>query len=107
MLKFINHGRKITGLSHPNEEWFQAILSLSGMKDLSMTGYITVNHRMLNIFVERWHNETSSFHHLLGEMPITLDDVSCLLHLSIKAKLLDNVRITKRGIRDDGRLSGS
>ncbi|XP_050889851.1 uncharacterized protein LOC127095164 [Lathyrus oleraceus] len=94
-LKFINHMRKITGLSQSNKDWFQAALSLFGMKDLCMTGYITVNHRMLNAFVERWHIETSSFHILLGETSITPDDVSCLPHLLIRGKLLDHGRISK------------
>lgn len=31
--------------------------------------------------MERWHLETSSFHMSFGEMTITLDDVSCLLHI--------------------------
>lgn len=53
-----------------------------------MTGYITVNHGMLNAFVERWHIETSSFHLPLDVMFITLDDVSFLLHVSIWGKLL-------------------
>ncbi|KAI5426375.1 hypothetical protein KIW84_031974 [Lathyrus oleraceus] len=51
-LKFINNERKITGLPHPNEKWFQAALSLFGTKNLCMTGYITVIHDMLNAFVE-------------------------------------------------------
>ena len=34
-------------------------------------------------FVERWHPETNSFHLPLGELTITLDDVSNLLHLPI------------------------
>lgn len=55
----------------------------------------TVNHRMLNAFVERWHTDTSSFHLPLGEMSITLDNVSCLLHLSIRGKLIYHGRITK------------
>ncbi|CAL5205972.1 unnamed protein product [Lathyrus oleraceus] len=52
-LKFINHGRKITGLSQSNDEWFQAILSLSGMKDLCKIDYVIVNHKMLSASVER------------------------------------------------------
>lgn len=60
-----------------------------------MTGYSTTNHVILNAFVERWHSETSSFYIPLGEMFITLDDVSCLLHLLIRGRLLDHGRITK------------
>ena len=37
----------------------------------------------------------SSFHIPIDEMSITLDDVSCLLHLPIRGKLLDHGRINK------------
>ncbi|XP_050875957.1 protein MAIN-LIKE 1-like [Lathyrus oleraceus] len=94
-LKIINHGQKITSLPQPNEEWFYTALSLSGMKDLCMTDYITSNHWMLNEFVERWHTETSLFHLPLGEMYITLDDVSCLIHIMIRGNLIDHGRIKK------------
>lgn len=65
------------------------------MNDLCMTDYIMVNHGTLNEFVGRWHSKTSSFHLLLDEMSITLDDVSCLLHLPIRGRLIDHGRITK------------
>lgn len=44
-----------------------------------------------------WRDDTktSSFHLPLGEISITLDDVSCLLYLSIRGKLLDHGRISK------------
>ncbi|XP_050919381.1 uncharacterized protein LOC127136915 [Lathyrus oleraceus] len=51
--KFLNHMGKIVVLPLPNEDWFQSVLSLSGLKDLCMTDYTTVNHGMLNAFVER------------------------------------------------------
>lgn len=54
-----------------------------------------VNHRMLNAFVERWHSKTSSFHLSHGEMSITLDDVSYLLHLPINGRFLDHESMTK------------
>lgn len=58
MLEFINHEQKITSLPHLNEDWFQAALSLSSLKDLCITDYIIVNHMMLNAFVEIWPSET-------------------------------------------------
>lgn len=60
-----------------------------------MTGYITVNHMMLNEFVERWHSETSSFHLPHGEMSIAFDDVSCFLYLLIMGRFLDHGRMIK------------
>ncbi|XP_058759212.1 protein MAIN-LIKE 1-like [Vicia villosa] len=38
---------------------------------------------LLSTFIERWHPETSTFHLPFGEMTVTLDDVSVLLHLPI------------------------
>lgn len=60
-----------------------------------MIGYITVNHGMLYAFLEKRHSDTSSFHLPLGEISITLDNVSCLLHLLIRWKLLDHEIINK------------
>ncbi|XP_058767247.1 protein MAIN-LIKE 1-like [Vicia villosa] len=48
-----------------------------------------VDTHLLSSFVERWHPETSSFHMPLCEMTITLDDVSCLLHVPIRGELVD------------------
>lgn len=84
LLKFINHVRKITKLQQSNELWFQNVLWQSGMRYLCKTDYVTVNHGMINGFVERWHTEMSSFHIPHGETFITMDDVSCLLYLPIK-----------------------
>jgi len=45
--------------------------------------------------VERWHEETSSFHLPFGEMTVTLDDVACLLHLPIDGMLLSHGSISR------------
>lgn len=37
----------------------------------------------------------SYFHLLIGEMIITLDDISCLLHLPIRGKLLGHRRVNR------------
>jgi len=39
-------------------------------------------------FVERWHWDTNTFHMPFGEMSITLDNVSSLLHLPILGQFL-------------------
>ncbi|MCH99123.1 serine/threonine-protein phosphatase 7 long form-like protein, partial [Trifolium medium] len=46
---------------------------------------------LLTAFTERWHPETGTFHLPIGEMTITLDDVSCLLHVLISGKMLNHV----------------
>ena len=45
--------------------------------------------------MERWHEETSSFHLPFGEMTITLDDVASLLHIAIDGMLLSHGSITR------------
>jgi hypothetical protein len=43
-----------------------------------------INHRLLLTFVERWYEETSNFSLSTDETKMTLNDVSCLLHLIIR-----------------------
>jgi hypothetical protein len=50
---------------------------------------------LISAFGERWHEETSSFHLQFKEMTVTLDGVSCLLHLSIDGMLLSYERISR------------
>jgi len=45
--------------------------------------------------VKGWHEETSNFHLLFGEMTVTLDDVSSLLHLPIDGMLLPHESISR------------
>jgi len=45
---------------------------------------LDTNYRgLMYAFVEHWHKETISFHVLVGEVTITLDEVALLLHLPI------------------------
>ena len=43
--------------------------------------YEVADKGLLCGFVERWHRDMNTFHMSFGEMMITLDDVSSLLHL--------------------------
>lgn len=62
------------------ESW----VSRSGLSSLQRTSLKKIDTNLVYAFVERWHSETSSFHMSFDEINITLDDVSCLLHLSIR-----------------------
>ncbi|XP_058733767.1 protein MAIN-LIKE 1-like [Vicia villosa] len=93
--RFYNHGRKIAGFARPDEPQFQDVLAASGPRDLCQVGYTTIHNGMLMTFAERWHLETSTFHLPHGEITITLDDVACLLHLSIRDTLLGHGRLMK------------
>ena len=56
---------------------------MSGLDGLLHASYENLDRGLLCAFVERWHAKTSIFHLPVGEMTITLDDVSNLLHLPI------------------------
>lgn len=64
------------------EQWFREAIRASGLYQLTHVSYPITYHNMLSALVERWHDETSSFHIYIGEMKVTLDDMFCLLHLS-------------------------
>ena len=68
------------GRSVPEIEGLVAATGLSPLIDCLV---ITGDPGLISAFVERWHGETSTFHLPVGEMTITLDDVSSLLHLPI------------------------
>jgi len=68
--------------------WFCNVIRASALYPLLETNYGQVDHGLLIAVSERWHSETSSFHLPVGEMTITLDDVSCLLHIPVGGNLL-------------------
>ncbi|KAH1242543.1 Protein MAIN-LIKE 1 [Glycine max] len=79
-LKLFSHGSKVQkfGRSAPEIEGLVAATRLSPLISCSID---TGNRGLISTFVERWHKETSSFHLLVGEVSITLDDLASLLHL--------------------------
>jgi hypothetical protein len=48
------------------------------------------DHQYYNNFdiSEKWHEETNNFHMPIGEMTVTLDDVTYLLHIPIEGKMM-------------------
>ena len=51
-MKVINHGRKINRVVTPLEPWFDELLSLTGLRDLTLYRYNMVNWGITNAFVE-------------------------------------------------------
>ncbi|MCI35110.1 serine/threonine-protein phosphatase 7 long form-like protein, partial [Trifolium medium] len=85
LVKFLPlHGRKVQKFPTLDKEWFHIKLARTGLADLSTTGYEFLDPVPIGAFVERWHEETSSFHLPSEEITVTLQDVSCLLHLPIE-----------------------
>ncbi|KAH1192957.1 Protein MAIN-LIKE 1 [Glycine max] len=85
-LKLSSHGRKVHSLGKlvPAIEGLVVGTRLSPLIACSVD---TDDQRLLSSFVERWPRETSSFHLPVGELTITLDDVSSLLHLPVVGDL--------------------
>ncbi|KAH1207861.1 Protein MAIN-LIKE 1 [Glycine max] len=65
----------------------QASACATGLSPLIDCSVITGDPGLIYAFVERWHSETSTFHLPVGELTITLDDVSSILHLLITGAL--------------------
>jgi hypothetical protein len=59
----------------------EKFVQASSLCSLLHCSFPIVNNALISVFAERWHRDTSSFHLPIGEMTITLDDVSWLLHL--------------------------
>jgi len=100
-LKCINNEKKID-TKHDDDtipimaaRWWRDRLGATGLFWLKDSSYNQIDHDMLSAFVERWLEETSSFHLPFGEMTITLDDVFCLLHLHIDGVLMSHKSISK------------
>jgi hypothetical protein len=51
-------------------------MAVTGLGDLPKTGHQFLDSCLIGAFVERWYEEISSFHMSVGEITVTLDDVS-------------------------------
>ncbi|KAH1216570.1 Protein MAINTENANCE OF MERISTEMS [Glycine max] len=88
-LKLVNHNAQ--ALTSPTHLQVKAYVEWSRLSALATTWYPIENRSLVNAFFERWHQETSSFHFPVKEMNITLDNVSCLLHLLVTCRAIDHV----------------
>jgi len=75
--------------------WFWDEVNASGLTSLMNNGYKSITHGFVCALSERWHEETSNFYLLVGEMTITLDDVACLLGIPITRRLLPDEELTR------------
>ncbi|KAL5172647.1 Protein MAIN-LIKE 1 [Glycine soja] len=87
-LKLSSHGRKVHHLGMPVPA-IEDMVAGTGLSPLIACSIDTGNQGLISSFVERWHRETSSFHLPVGEISITLDDITTLLHLPIVGALHD------------------
>ncbi|XP_028242261.1 protein MAIN-LIKE 1-like [Glycine soja] len=84
--KLSSHGRKVHSLGRPVPA-IEGLVVGTGLSPLIACSIDTGDRGLLSSFVKRWHRETSSFHLPVGEVTITLDDVSSLLHLPVVGNL--------------------
>ncbi|KAJ1406612.1 Aminotransferase-like, plant mobile domain [Sesbania bispinosa] len=82
-LKVVTHGRK---LKKPENDYIRDIVDDYGLASLVEVTHSFVDRSLLSAFTKRWHWKTSSFHLPVGEMTITLDDVSSLLHIPVTSR---------------------
>jgi len=81
-LKLVSNRRKVTLIGRPVPE-IEGLVATTGLSQLIGCSVVTSDPRLIFAFMERWHRETDTFHLLVGELTITLDNVSSLLHLPI------------------------
>jgi len=81
----VSHGRNLSRLGLPCAE-VEELITYSGLLPLCNISYQVIDKGLLSAFVERWQRDTNTFHLPFGEMSISLDDVSCLLHIPIMGR---------------------
>lgn len=59
------------------------ILERFQLDKIAQLGMIKIDKDLISALVERWRRETHTFHLPVGEMTVTLEDVSCLWGLPI------------------------
>ncbi|KAH1264916.1 Protein MAIN-LIKE 1 [Glycine max] len=82
----VSHGRKVDKFGRSAAE-IEGMIAATGLDPPTRCSIITTDPGLIFDFVEWWHRETSSFHLPVGEVTITLDDVSSLLHIPITGAL--------------------
>ena len=59
------------------------LLRRAGFYSVARVGWLQVDHALVTAMVERWRQETHTFHLPIGEATITLEDVAVLLGLPV------------------------
>ncbi|KAL5127974.1 Protein MAIN-LIKE 1 [Glycine soja] len=85
-LKLVSHGRKVDKFGRPAPE-IEGMIMATELSPLIRCSVTTTDLGLISSFIERWHRGTNTFHLPIGELTITLDDVSSLLHLPITGVL--------------------
>lgn len=66
----------------------EAYLISTGLHEVSHLRSVKINYALVTVFVERWRQETHSFHLSVDEATIMLKDIVVLLRLRIDGRLI-------------------
>ena len=77
--------REQSGRLHP---CFIPYLQRAGFYGVAKLGFIKMDWALITTLVERWRQETHTFHLPHGEMTITLQDVEVMLGLPVDGEVL-------------------
>lgn len=78
--------RHITSL--PWDPRYEQYVITAGLYGVHKIGHIPTDHALISALVERWRQETHTFHFPVGEMTITLQDVAVLLGLRVDGEAI-------------------
>jgi hypothetical protein len=67
-------------------QWLLVLLHQTGFYGFNRVGFMKIDWHLITALVERWRQETHTFHLPVGECTITLQDVQVLLGLSVEGK---------------------
>uniref|UniRef100_A0A2N9IZZ8 Aminotransferase-like plant mobile domain-containing protein n=1 Tax=Fagus sylvatica TaxID=28930 RepID=A0A2N9IZZ8_FAGSY len=81
--------RERSGRLHPR---FIPYLQRAGFYGIAKLGFIKMDWALITALVERWRQETHTFHLPHGEMTITLQDVEVMLGLPVDGEVLPYTR---------------
>lgn len=66
----------------------RATIEDMGLRHILYVPKFRANMGLLTALAERWHSETCTFHLLMGEMTVTLEDVYRILRIPIDRELI-------------------
>jgi Plant mobile domain len=72
----------------PWDPRYEKYVIASGLYGVHKIGHIPTDHALVSALVERWREETHTFHFPIGEMTITLQDVALLLGLRVNGEAI-------------------
>lgn len=74
--------------SLPWDERYERYIIAAGLYGVHMIGHIPTDHALVSALVERWRQETHTFHFPVGELTITLQDAAVLLGLRVDGQAI-------------------